>query len=244
MNLDPPKPPFTPTKASPTKLTRHPDAFRELALRALEVHTRERTRISRFLHDEVAQFLSGAGLQLDILRMDMQERVPEIAGRTAEIQAILEEIVVRIRDLSEELNPVSVERAGLHPALDHLVGRARKQFSGTVRLLYDSSARVPSPVGEAMHRIAEQAVENSILYSGASQIEVVFKTSRRGQILEVRDDGCGFNVDAVWKQPHGLGMLVMDHFASQAGLSLEILSDSRGTIVRAILPASAAVKEP
>src|SRR5262245_12773492 len=97
--------------------------FRELALAAIEKERLGRGKLARKLHDEVAQVLSGAGLQLDVLRMDMEERVPEIVPRIAEIQDLLERVVRNIRDVSYELNPGIVERAGLQPALDLLVGR-------------------------------------------------------------------------------------------------------------------------
>jgi len=64
--------------------------FRALALTALDNQQLERRKLARTLHDEVAQVLSAAGLQLDILRMDLGDRVPEIAVRTAEIQELLE----------------------------------------------------------------------------------------------------------------------------------------------------------
>jgi hypothetical protein len=51
-----------------------------------------------FLHDEVAQSLSAAGLQLDLLRMDLEARVPEIAARTAEIQNLLDDALRRVRE--------------------------------------------------------------------------------------------------------------------------------------------------
>src|SRR5438093_7678313 len=121
-----------------------PDAdrrFRALALAALENQQSERGKVARLLHDEVAQLISAAGLQLDILRMDLEDKVPAIASRTADIQDLLERVVNRIRDLSYELNPDIVERVGLQPALDLLVGRFRKSFSGSLRLIYDSSVR-------------------------------------------------------------------------------------------------------
>jgi hypothetical protein len=57
-----------------------------------------RTSPAQFLHDEVAQSLSAAGLQLDLLRMDLEARVPEIAARTAEIQSLLDEALRRMRE--------------------------------------------------------------------------------------------------------------------------------------------------
>src|SRR5882672_7772127 len=99
--------------------------FRAMALAALDNQQSERSKVARLLHDEVAQILTAAGLQLDILRMDLADRVPEIADRTAEIQGLLDRVVKGVRDLSYQLNPDIVERAGLQSALDRTVGRLR-----------------------------------------------------------------------------------------------------------------------
>ena len=72
------------------------------------------------LHDDIAQVLSAAGLQLDILRMDLAEAVPGIASRTDEIQKLLDHAVKRVRDLSYELNPPVAERAGLQSGAEWL----------------------------------------------------------------------------------------------------------------------------
>lgn len=207
--------------------------FRAMTLRIAEAHLADRARLSRFLHDEVAQFLSGAGMQLDLVRMDFEDSVPAIGPRVEQIQKILEEIVVRIRDLSYELNPVAVERAGLHAALDHLVGRGRKQFKGSLRLLYDSSVRVPLEVAVAFHRIAEQAVENAIRHSGATLIEVMVKRSRRGHVLEVRDNGCGFDYPDVRSRAAGLGLVLIESCAARGGLRLHLgPNGTSGSVVR------------
>jgi signal transduction histidine kinase len=66
---------------------------------------RERSRIARALHDEVGQAMSAAGLQLDLLRMDMADRFPEIGARTEEVQRLLERAMSRVRELITELGP-------------------------------------------------------------------------------------------------------------------------------------------
>ena len=111
------------------------------------VHAQEAevARIARVLHDEVSQVLSAVGLQLDVLRMDYQASAPELAARTAEIQQMLEVAINQVRDLSHDLNPSIVERAGLQFALSRLVGRCRKPGEAPIRLLYDSTVRLPQP---------------------------------------------------------------------------------------------------
>jgi len=211
--------------------------FRALALAALERQRLERGRLARMLHDEVAQILSGAGLQLDILRMDLEEKAPEIVGRTAEIQELLERVVRRIRDLSYDLNPDIVERAGLQPALDLLVGRFRKVFSGGLRLMYDSTVRIPSSAGVALERIAEESVANAIRHGRCAQIEIIFKSTRDGAALEVRDDGTGFDYEKERRVPRGLGLLMMEYCAAKAGLELTVDAEpGRGSSVVAVAP--------
>ncbi len=105
----------------------------------------EYARVSRALHDDVGQVLSAVGLQLDVLRMDFKDRAPDIVQRTQEIQQLLEKAVVHVRDLSYELNPAIVERAGLPFALERLADRFRKGFNGGLRLLIDPGVRLPLP---------------------------------------------------------------------------------------------------
>jgi signal transduction histidine kinase len=190
------------------------------------------------LHDEVAQILSGAGLQLDILRMDLQSRVPEIAARTAEIQSLLERVVRHIRHLSYELNPDIVKRAGLQPALDLLVGRFRRVFPGGLQLVYAPSVRIPIEAGVAMERIAEEAVANAVRHANCDQIRIVVKPTRDGAALQVRDNGIGFDYERERRVPRGLGLLMMDHCAKKAGLGLSFHGNERGgSVVSAVLPA-------
>jgi signal transduction histidine kinase len=58
--------------------------------------------LERFLHDEVAQQLSGIGLQLDLLRLDMQTDTPEMVSRTVVIQQTLDGVLAGIRRFLSE----------------------------------------------------------------------------------------------------------------------------------------------
>ncbi|MCL4854235.1 MAG: hypothetical protein KJZ78_22980 [Bryobacteraceae bacterium] len=191
----------------------------------------EYERVSRLLHDEIGQVLSAVGLQLDVLRLDYKDQVPEIAARTAEIQNLLERAMKQVRDLSYLLNPAIVERAGLHSALDRLVGRSRTSFPGPIRLLLDSSVRIPPDVGTAFYRIAEQAIENAVQHSGATLIEVLLKPAKNAASLEIRDNGTGFSPDARNRE-NGLGLALMHYYAEQKNLEFKIRSGTdEGTIV-------------
>jgi len=66
--------------------------------------------MSRFLHDSVGQNLTALGLQLDLIRMDLERAAPEVGARVAEVQKVLGEMMGRhVREYSYELNPATVE---------------------------------------------------------------------------------------------------------------------------------------
>lgn len=214
-------------------------ALADLLVSVMNAREQEGARISRILHDEVGQVLSAIGLQLDLLRMDLNENVADSPKRILEIQKVLEQAVAQVRDLSYELSPSIVQRTGLQFALDRLVGRYRKQFKGTVRLLFDSSVRVPIEPATAMYKIAEQALENAVEHSRSTQIEVIVKPAKRAVVLEVRDNGIGFAPDPIKAHNKGLGLHVMRHHAAQAGIQFSIArGPEQGTIVRATYRAS------
>jgi len=215
------------------------DQERELAnllISVMHARDQEGARISRILHDEVGQILSAIGLQLDLLRMDIKENVEADSQRIAVIQKVLETAVDQVRDLSYESNPSIVERAGLPFALDRLVGRYRKTFAGAIRLLFDSSVRVPVEPATALYNIVEEAVDNAVAHSGGSQIEILVKPAKDGVTLEVRDNGKGISPE---QESTGLGLHLMKYQASLAGLQFSVASaPEKGTIVRAIYRAA------
>src|SRR5436305_5780045 len=145
----------------------------------------ERKSASRFLHDAVGQNLTALGLQLDLMRMDLENFSPEICGRIGEMQKVLEEMMQEVREYSYELNPSTVERAGLRAALDRLFTRVRGRFGGATRLNVDPSLKLDPKVASAMYQIAHEAVGNAIQHSSCSMIEVTLKSGRTGSYLEI-----------------------------------------------------------
>ncbi len=134
-------------------------ALAQMLFAAMNEHEAVLARVSRLLHDDVSQILSAVGLQLDAMRMDFREQAPGVDSRAAEIQELLEQAIEQLRDISNELNPSIVERAGLQFALDRLVGKPAPNFSGTLRLHFDASLRVPTILAKAFYKITECALD-------------------------------------------------------------------------------------
>ncbi|MBZ5608850.1 MAG: hypothetical protein LAP38_11360 [Acidobacteriia bacterium] len=214
-----------------------PPALAEKLFAALNQHETTLALVSRQLHDDVSQVLSAVGLQLDAMRMDFRDTAPGVDQRAAEIQNMLERAIDQLRDISNELNPSIVERAGLHFALERLAGKARKSFPGTLRLHFDSATHVPTAQAKIFYKIAECAVDEALARPSCSLIDVQVKRSHGDFVLEVNDNGEFEDSDS---NPPSLGRLLIDYYASKERFALTMkCSDGQGNTLRVSCPASA-----
>jgi PAS domain S-box-containing protein len=203
---------------------------------ALKAQEFERAMVSKFLHDSVGQNMTALGLQLDLIRMDLETISPETCVQVAQIQKVIEDMMEEVREYSYKLNPSTVERAGLRSALDGLAEHTRASFTGSLRVNVEPALKLDPKLASALYQIVQEAVENAVRHSGCSGIEIALRSTRTGTILEVRDNGNGFDPADLVDGHRGLGMLTMEHFAAEAGLELSIISAREfGTTVRATL---------
>ena len=204
-------------------------------LRTLAGLETERTKLAHLLHDHIGQNLSAAGLQLDLLRMDLADDALPVPRRIGEIQEILESLIGMVREVNREFYPSTADRVGLRAALDGLGGRLRETFKGTVRVFADSKAQPSPEAAAAMYRIAQEAAAMAAGRAGCTAIEILVTSPRGGVALEIRDNGGAGDGAGECLQGGGLEFLVMQHFADQAGIELHIESKPDGGMaVRAI----------
>jgi signal transduction histidine kinase len=176
---------------------------------------RERALIAKILHDETGGLLTTAGFQLQIKKMEGVEGLDEA------IEA-LDKVFDSVRRLSVDLSPDIVNRIGWQQALAALGAQAGKRFGGKVRVNIHPEPQAPAE----FYRIAEEAVDNAIRHSGATQIAI--SLSKKG-VLRIHDNGRGFQPDAA---NEGLGLLLARYLAHRAGAKLRVKSArGQGTIL-------------
>jgi signal transduction histidine kinase len=165
----------------------------------------------RVLHDEVGQILTAVGLQLDVLRLDYAAQIPEIAGRTAEIQQLLDRALIQVRDLCTVADPAIAERIGLTAALEHLAEPARSR--GLSVTIQTDLPRLPEPPANAFYAAAASVLSYAE-YRGARNITFRVVHLTDAYVLEVLYD-----------------VSSPDHLESlrRFGLAVSVLSDSCGT---------------
>jgi signal transduction histidine kinase len=157
----------------------------------------ERARISRELHDGVIQALIGIEMQLDVLRREANGKVPEsVAAQLANIQRLLGQEVLDVRDLMQLLKPEEVDAKLLVEHLAGMIERFRHRTGIQARLVCDADEIDLTPRAcREVAGIVQEALANVRKHSGASG--VVVRLERRGGNwkLVVDDNGCGLDFE-------------------------------------------------
>ena len=206
--------------------------------RELSVLT-ERARLARDLHDAVTQKLFGIRAHARAAAV-LAAREPVDAERVrAEIEIAGElgaEAHAELRAVIDGLAPPDLAAAGLAESLRRyavLAGRAHG-IPVTVRA---ACVEGLSPACEAaLYRVAQEALHNALRHAAASGVRLTLSRTARQVVLEVADDGRGFEAEAAASSPGGLGLGSMRERAAAAGGTLTIRSGAKGTVVRMTVP--------
>ncbi len=178
----------------------------ELAQRMLDVQETERQRLSRELHDDVGQMLTGAQLQLAWL----QRRLPDALNMPAgQLESTLAETLGKIRDLSTILNPRQLASLGLEGGLRaHLVSALANSQTHWSLECQQRLNGIPEEMAVAAYRICQEAVTNMLRHARAKNLLIRFERQPAGLSILIADDGTGFE-PAAQPRPEGNGLAGM-----------------------------------
>lgn len=152
----------------------------------------EQHRLSRELHDGLGQQLAAGKL---ILESSLYQDDRELRLKIREVQKIFDQIIGDIRRISHDLSPSILHEFGLKAAMENLC-REIMQATG-IRIEFGFSLPEPGPdelVSSYLYRIAQEAMQNVQLHSGASEARMILKPERDCITLIIEDNGCGFEV--------------------------------------------------
>jgi len=219
---------------------RRADAERlELLSRLVSAQEEERQRIASDLHDDAIQKVTAASMRLEMLAMAHPELSDDegFVKAKATVQASIESM----RHLMFELRPYVLDRDGLGPALRQLF---EEEFAYEGRPAYELSDRLSSQPPEVarvvLFRITQEALVNARKHARASRVHVELRSERDSYLVQVTDDGVGFDVESRSESPRGhLGLTSMRQRAQLAGGTCTIEStQGGGTVVTVRLPIS------
>jgi PAS domain S-box-containing protein len=210
--------------------------LRNFAAKLEEARESERTSVSREIHDELGQTLTG--LKMDFAWLAKHITVDEASqSRIDSMEHLIDGMVQTVRDLSSRLRPGVLDDLGLVAAIDWQVRefRERSDITCEVRLPSDTFD-VDDATATAVFRILQEALTNVARHSSASRVDIDLSATEDSLFLTIRDNGSGVPEEALWSAD-SIGLIGMRERAGGLGGRVEIeMNDVGGTSIALTLP--------
>lgn len=209
----------------------------------LEISEREQRRIGQDLHDGLGQHLTGIAFMSKVQERKLAEKqIPEAAD-AAKIVELVNDAILKTRELARGLLPVVSDAYGLMSAL-RLYAAEIEDLFGVICVFQCEQAVLihDAPMATHLYHIAQEAVNNAIKHGRASEIVIRLFSGEREGTLIIRDDGVGIQRPLA---PHaGVGLHIMNYRAGMIGGTLEVRREQpRGTAVTCRFPITTTIED-
>jgi PAS domain S-box-containing protein len=213
------------------------EQLRNLAARLQEVREEERAAISREIHDELGQALTGMKMDLKWLEKQLPADTPTGQQRLASLYELINTTIQNVRQLASSLRPGVLDDFGLVAALEWLAQDFAKRTGITIRFLeMPEDFPLERERATAVFRIFQEALTNIARHAEASLIEVRLTNSDTQLCLAVRDNGKGITADQI-NHIRSLGLVGMRERALLLGGTFNINgTPGLGTTVTVQIP--------
>ena len=216
------------------------EQLRSLSRQLLSAQEEERKKISRELHDEIAQTLSGINVQLATLKQQAAVNVKGLQKKIASAQRMVEKSVDIVHRFARELRPPMLDDLGLIPALHSFVKRFAKRTGVRARLtVFAQVERLDGARRTVLYRVAQEALTNVSRHAQATRVDVTIRKLQGAVCMEIKDNGRSFVVQRQlrMKGNNHLGLLGMRERVEMVGGSFSVESiKGKGTTIRARIP--------
>jgi nitrate/nitrite-specific signal transduction histidine kinase len=194
---------------------------------------KERNRLARDLHDSVTQALYGVTLYAEAAARQLALGDKGMtADHLREIRDTAQEALREMRLLIFELRLPILQSDGLVSALQARLEAVEGRVGLKTEFKVEGDGRFSPAVEEGLYRVAQEALNNALKHAHASSVSVRLRQNRRAVVLEVTDDGVGFD-PATARERGGFGLCGMAERATRMGGELTVQSSpGKGTKVR------------
>jgi signal transduction histidine kinase len=196
----------------------------------------ERQRIAQELHDGLGPTLASLSIRLRTISKVLEKDSQPVAAQLKELAHLAQGSIQDVRRLIYDLRPVALDELGLVAALREYLGRCKREQGLTIEFVADEGDRLPAPIGTALFRIVQEAMNNIARHARAHRVDVALGRSSEHVTLRIADDGQGFDPRVPRSERH-LGLWSMRERVEQLGGRFEITSaPGQGTVLTAEVP--------
>ncbi|MGH9802946.1 MAG: sensor histidine kinase [Blastocatellia bacterium] len=217
--------------------------LRELAVRLHTIREEERARISREMHDEIGQVLTGLKIEIKLFGKEVQTSHQHLLPRTQEMLELVDRTMLVIRDIATELRPSVLDTLGLLAAIEWQAETFQNRTGIQCRIISDlGNEKLDGDMETNVFRIFQESLTNVIRHSEATEVEIELIRNDGKLVLTVCDNGKGISADAMNK-PHTLGILGMRERALPFNGEVSISNAHEGgTVVSLSVPLHSAIQ--
>lgn len=211
--------------------------LRALAARLQSAQEEERLRISRAIHDDLGEMLTGLRLEISAIARSLRRDQRDLRSRARAAMRFIDSSIIRVRKIATGLRPGLLDVMGLEVALEAQVKDFQMRTGvACLTTLPREKLALRNDQATALYRIIQESLTNIARHAQAHRVEISLTQAAGLLVLEVKDDGKGFALqDRQWAG--SLGIAGMRERALALGGSMEIVSrPGHGTAVRARLP--------
>jgi signal transduction histidine kinase len=220
--------------------------YRDLELekeRMMEIQEEARKKLARDLHDGPTQSVAAIAMRVNFARRLIERDVKAAADELFKIEDLARRTTGEIRHMLFTLRPLVLESQGLVAALEAMAEKMHETYNQNVIIDADAKVVPELELGKQaiIFYIAEEAVNNARKHAQAAHIWVRIKPLDEGVVLlEIEDDGVGFNVGAVDSTYEKRGSLGLVNIRERAELVNGIpridSAEGKGTRIRVVIP--------
>ena len=209
--------------------------------RMIEADEEARKELSRDLHDGPTQTIAAIAMRVNFIRSLITRDPEQAMGELAKVEELAKQTSKEVRALLFKLRPLVLETQGLAAAIEQVLSRYKENDGINGRLVGGENADLITDSAQTViFAICEEALNNARKYSQADLLEVRFWKEDDLFVVVVRDDGVGFDAEAVnknYSSRGSLGMINMRERAERIDGSLRLESKpGQGTSITLVVP--------
>jgi signal transduction histidine kinase len=222
------------------------EQLRLLSRQLLSAQEEERKMISRELHDQIAQTLTGINIRLAALKTESTLNTKGLQKKITSTQRLVEKSVDIVHRFARELRPTVLDDLGLIPALHSFMKSFAKQTGVRAHLTaFAAVEQLDTAKRTVLFRVAQEALNNVARHAHASRVEVSIQKLRHRVCMKIKDDGKSFSVERTLHADgrKRLGLLGMRERLEMVGGKFVVESSpGKGTTINAQLPLDKAAR--
>ncbi|MCX7717542.1 MAG: MASE1 domain-containing protein [Candidatus Sumerlaeaceae bacterium] len=216
------------------RLSETTDKLRALSARIERAREEERARISREIHDELGQQLTGLKMSLHTLIRRLPPAEEALVSKAQALSGMIDESVATVRRIATDLRPGILDDLGITASLQWQAEEFEKRTGIPTRFSSGSEDVSLEPaLSTALFRILQEALTNVARHANATSVTIRFQVSDAAVTLTVTDNGIGMPDEL---RGGGLGLVGMRERAELLGGTLVVRAGRPGTEVEACIP--------